>query len=275
MWTDDDTITLISEDTDGDTAKAKSRRFAAKKQHDSSIASATGEIYFYSTDQLDGEKGLAGGENLYVYRDGSPHFVTTLTEPAPIKRIQVSPNGTHMGFLSASPATSYDNHGRREMYRYDPEEERIVCVSCLPDGSQPSVDVRASTGGLFMANDGRAFFSTSDALIPQDTNALLDVYEYVDGRPQLISTGTAAQDAQGGERSLAGLVGVSGNGTDVYFSTFDTLAPQDHNGPFLKFYDARTNGGFLFDPPAAPCEAADECHRGQHLAADRSTGRQR
>ena len=48
-----------------------------------------------------------------------------------------------------------------------------------------------------MANDGRAFFATSDALVPQDTNGAVDVYEYVDGRPQLITTGTAASDAQG------------------------------------------------------------------------------
>jgi hypothetical protein len=27
-----------------------------------------------------------------------------------------------------------------------------------------------------------------------------------------------------------------------------------------KFYDARTNGGFPFNKPPAPCEAADECH---------------
>ncbi len=43
-------------------------------------------------------------------------------------------------------------------------------------------------------------------------------------------------------------MGVSPNGVDVYFSTFDTLVPQDLNGAFLKFYDARTGGGFEFTP---------------------------
>ena len=39
---------------------------------------------------------------------------------------------------------------------------------------------------------------------------------------------------------------------DIYFSTYDTLAPrEDHNGQFLKFYDARTNGGFA-PPRRAP-----------------------
>ena len=57
-----------------------------------------------------------------------------------------------------------------------------------------------------------------------------------------------------------GLEAVSANGTDVYFSTFDTLVAQDHNGQFLKFYDARTGGGFPVNLSVAPCEAADECH---------------
>ena len=48
-----------------------------------------------------------------------------------------------------------------------------------------------------MTNDGRAFFATDDALVHGDTNEAQDVYEYVDGRPQLITTGT-------GETSVAG-----------------------------------------------------------------------
>jgi hypothetical protein len=258
MWTDNDKLTLISED-EGGSGEGEVTPVIGTAATDSSIASTSGDIYFYSTDQLDGNRGLAGGYNLYEYREGAPHFVTTFPEPAPITRIQVSPNGSHMAFLTASQVTSYQNAGFQEMYSFDPANDRVVCVSCQPDGTPPSSDVRASQVGLFMTDDGRTFFSTSDALAQQDTNALRDVYEYVDGRPQLISSGTANIDERSG-RNVAGLAGVSANGVDVYFSTFDTLVPQDHNGPFYKFYDARTNGGFLFDPPAAPCEAADECH---------------
>ena len=60
--------------------------------------------------------------------------------------------------------------------------------------------------------------------------------------------------------SRSGLAGVSADGIDVFFSTYETLVGQDENGAQLKFYDARTNGGFPFDKPPAPCEAADECH---------------
>jgi hypothetical protein len=116
-----------------------------------------------------------------------------------------------------------------------------------------------------MSDDGRTFFSTADALAPRDTDGIQDVYEFVEGRPQLISSGTGKQDRWGGgllifPPSVVGLEAVSHDGTDVYFSSFDTLVSQDHNGQFLKFYDARTNGGFPEPPPALPCTAADECH---------------
>jgi len=89
-----------------------------------------------------------------------------------------------------------------------------------------------------------------------DTNQGEDVYEYVDGRPQLITPGTGGTQG-GGE---GGLIGVSADGRDVYFSTVETLVPQDHNGLYLKFYDATAGGGFSAAPPPPPCEAADECH---------------
>jgi hypothetical protein len=241
------------------------------------IATSAGDFYFYSPEQLDGSKGLPGAENLYVYREGAPHFVVAFTDPpaetclpgstpgftcsnGPIGRIEVSPDGRHMAFVTASRVTSYDNAGFQEMYTYDPAGDEILCVSCQPDGSPPTADVQASYTGLFMTNEGRTFFATTDALVSQDTNGLNDVYEYVSGRPQLITSGTAEQDTNGGRAVRTGLDGVSADGVNVYFSTFDSLVPQDHNGPFRKFYDARVNGGFLVNEPAAPCEAADECH---------------
>jgi hypothetical protein len=148
------------------------------------------------------------------------------------------------------------------MYSYDPSTGEILCSSCMPSGDPPTSNVGGSGSGFFMSNDGRTFFSTNDALVPQDTNEGGDVYEYVDGRPQLISSGTSEThtDAQTGEVEDTALAGVSADGINVYFSTFDTLVPQDSNGPFLKFYVARTGGGFPVEPYRAPCEAADECH---------------
>jgi hypothetical protein len=201
----------------------------------------------------------------------------------PLARIEISPDDTDMAFVSADRVTSYDNVDAQgscrpgsggepslethctEMYSYNPATGSIVCDSCNPSGQPPTSDVYASQDGLFMTDDGRTFFTTEEPLVPVDTNESSDVYEYVNGRPRLITAGTGIQAVTKIESITAayqaqGLIGVSADGTDAYFSTFDTLTAEDHNGHFLKFYDARTNGGFAQPPSIQPCAAAEECH---------------
>lgn len=227
---------------------------------ETALASESGAIYFYSPEQLDGAKGTAGARNLYLYADGHVTYVTA----GAISRMNVTPDGAHMAMISSDRLAGYDNQGFAEMYTYDPASDDIVCVSCNPRGAAPVDDVEGSSFGLFLANDGRTFFYTQDALVPKDTNKLGDVYEYVEGRPQLITTGTGSHDKtfnqSGKVRSRAGLAAVSADGTNVYFDTYETLVPEDENGEFLKFYDARTGGGFPAEAPRQPCVAADECH---------------
>jgi hypothetical protein len=226
---------------------------------DNAVAADTGDVYFYSPELFDNGRGVLGQRNLYVYRQGAPRYVATFTGSRIVNRIQVTPDGMHAALLTVEQLTAYDNAGRGEMYSYEPETRVVRCVSCIPDGSPPTSEVAASMNGLFMSDDGRIFFSTKDALVPLDANGLIDTYEFVDNRPQLISSGTADRDTA--DRSgPTGLVGVSADGVNVYFSTFDTLVGQDRNGSYYKFYNARTGGGFPFVPPPAPCAAADECH---------------
>jgi hypothetical protein len=225
---------------------------------DTVMALRAGDIYFYSPEQLDGARGLPNARNLYVYRNGSVHFVATLESNQGAERMNVSPDGSHMALITRSPLTAYDSAGHTEMYVYDAVTRSIRCVSCRPDGNPPISDVEGSQDGIFMTEDGRAFFSTKDSLVDIDTDGVSDVYEFVDGRPQLISSGTA--ETEGNEYQQAGLVGVTEDGIDAFFSTFSTFVPEDENGGLMKFYDARTNGGFPFNKPAAPCAAADECH---------------
>ena len=153
--------------------------------------------------------------------------------------MEVTPEDTHMAFLTASRVTSYENAGHLEMYSYTPAAESLVCDSCNPDGRPATADVAASEDGLFLTEDGRTFFSTTEALVPSDTNQGEDVYEYVDGRPHLITPGTGTATSSevtglGLIDEIPGLIGVSANGTDVYFSTFDPLLSEDQNGDFLK-----------------------------------------
>ena len=169
----------------------------------------------------------------------------------------MTPDGRHAAFITKTKLGAYNN-GNAEMYLYDAEARKLTCVSCRPDGSPSISDTDGSVDGRFITDDGRVFFATRDPLAATDADGIRDVYEYVAGRPQLISSGVGA--VEGTKFQPNGLVGVSGDGKDAFFGTYDTLVGQDQVGPFLKFYDARTGGGFPFEKPPAPCAAADECH---------------
>ncbi len=245
---------------------------------DEAIAAKSGDIYFISPEQLVEGKGVPNQANLYLWRKGSLRFVASLdhkpvcssTEIAagcsdgPVARMQVTPNGDHMAFVVASKIGGYENAGKPEMYTYDPESGQINCASCRPDGRPPVGEVFASQNGLFQTYDGRVFFSTEDPLVARDTNEVEDVYEYTEGRAQLITPGTGMVlkgfNGYAGNQTATGLVSVSANGTDVYFNTVDSLVSQDHNGANFKIYDARTGGGFPAEVAPETCEAADECH---------------
>lgn len=234
---------------------------------DDKIAETSGDVYFYSPEKLldPQHAGVQNEANLYLYRDGAVQLVATFDPGTQVDRMQISADGDHAGLVTKSRLTGYDNNGRSQMYTYDADTGAIRCASCRPNGLKPSDNVEASQGGRFMTEDGRVFFATKDPLVPGDSNgAVTDVYEFVDGRPQLISAAISARDQAGAGIFFppvrVGLEAVSRNGIDVYFASYDTLVPEDANGPFIKFYDARANGGFPPQYHVAPCEAADECH---------------
>jgi hypothetical protein len=255
---------------------------------DETIASQSGDIYFYSPEQLDPERpGVRNERNLYVFRNGAPRFVSTMDPGIEVDRMQISPDGSHMAFLSRTQATAYvniapDDNGTptkwREMYVFEPNSGEIVCASCIPSGEPPTIlttdtgfgssshnhHVMASLSGRFMSDDRRVGFATADALVSTDTNQKIDVYEFVNNGAHLITSGTDERDTQGGAIFYptlhTGFEGISRDGNDLYFSTFETFVPEDLNGSFVKFYDARTGGGFPARIPLLPCTAADECH---------------
>ncbi|HEX3242165.1 MAG TPA: hypothetical protein VHQ97_03715 [Solirubrobacterales bacterium] len=228
---------------------------------DNSFASNSGQAYFISAEELDGARGVTGQRNIYLTRsDGTVQWVATVDPSTLPSRMNVSPDGRFMAMVTSARLTSFDNLGYDEVYTYDAQTRETLCVSCPATGEPPTIDVEASQNGLFMSADGRTFFTTKDPLVARDANGIRDVYEYVNGRAQLISSGTGDNEGTSELIFPIGLVGVSQDGTDVYFSTYEELTPEDENGPFLKFYDARVNGGFLTPKPPAPCVAADECH---------------
>ena len=254
------------------------------------IMSSDGDVYFYSPEQLDPENpGVFNQRNLYHLDDGTVQYVTTFDPGTQANRMQIAADGEHAAFLTKAKLTGYesdyfDKFGNlqtaREMYVFDAGTGEVQCASCNPSGAAPSVlrpdppgnltgavsaDTLASKNGRFMSDDGRVAFATSEQLSPRDSNEIIDVYEYVDGRPQLITAGNGDRDLFPSLAILipgvnTGLEAVSRDGRDIFFSTYDTLVQQDQNGEFIKMYVARTGGGFPVEGELLPCEAADECH---------------
>ncbi len=234
---------------------------------DFSFAQDAGDIYFYSAEVLTTDpRAELGQKNLYASRAGAVVFVATLSQSNPLTRLQVTPDGHAAAFITASKITTYENQATQQMYTFEPATGQLVCVSCNPSGNPPNGDVIGSQNGRFITDDGRSFFTTKDSLVPRDVNGLNDVYEYVEGRPQLITTGTGT--VQNSSFFPVGLIGVSADGIDVFFGAYETFVGQDLNGTTLKYFTARTNGGFPLDPPPLPCAAADECHGPSSASTD-------
>lgn len=200
----------------------------------------------------------------------------------------VSSNGGYLAFMSDSSLTEYDNHDAasgepdEEVYLYRAATGGLKCVSCNPTGARPHgvfestefpgplIDrseiwedrwiaglipgwsqiniTKAFYQSRYLSNEGRLFFNSADALVPQDTNGQADVYEYepdglgactsIEGCVALISDGTFE-----GESAF---LDASTTGNDVFFVTAAALTPRDvDTAPDV--YDAHVCA------PEAPC----------------------
>ena len=138
-------------------------------------------------------------------------------------------------------------------------------------------DVELNSGyGLYrphlLAESGRLFFNSSDALVPSDTNEQEDAYEFepvgaggcaaeastfhasTGGCTALVSSGTSSEESA--------LLDASVSGDDVFFLTAERLVPEDTDAS-LDVYDAHvcTTGAPCPAPTAAggECVTADAC----------------
>jgi hypothetical protein len=150
-------------------------------------------------------------------------------------------------------------------------------------GWTPITLVSALYQSRYLSDNGRLFFDSADALVPQDVNGLEDVYEYEpegvgsctnsseifseksSGCVGLISSGTSSEESAFLDASAKGGKDAGGNegGGDVFFLTASKLAPQDLDTSF-DVYDAHECSEAVpcFAPsPVAPppCSTGDSC----------------
>ncbi len=124
----------------------------------------------------------------------------------------------------------------------------------------------------FLSDGGRLFFDSSDALVPQDTNGLADVYEY-----EPLGLGDCTSESATFSEHSGGCVGLissgqssfesaffdaSENGDDAFFITASKLMPEDYDRGY-DVYDAHVcseQAPCTRAPIVAPeCSSGDSC----------------
>jgi len=227
-------------------------------------ASDDGErVYFLATGALVPGEGEADRIKLYLSDHGHLRFVTTVDD-IDLSRSEITPDGRVLVFTTASALLPSDLDSNTDVYRYDAASGVLTEVSLgvAGRGNEPLNAGFEPTGPFQLAplpnqpvrhlsNDGRVFFATSEALLPEDRNETVDIYEYADGTLGLVTSGT-------GDDALA-YAGASADGVSVYFGTDASLLPADRDNGDDDLYVARLGGGFP-DPasPPTPC-TGDAC----------------
>lgn len=209
---------------------------------------------------------------LYLWDAGTIHKVAPAPDALEGGETQafdsrVSADGREIAFVSSRSLTARDTAGHSEMYVWDEADAQLRCASCPGGGASASASVELEPAGTteagftvvlpisrrFLTSDGsHLFFSTAQALVPQDVNGLPDVYEYDirSGEARLISPGVGNSGSWFAEASPSG--------GDVFMVTREALSGWDKDD-LVDLYDARTGGGLAEPPPPPAGCSEDEC----------------
>ena len=220
--------------------------------------------------------------NWYTTPDGRYLLFGTGRELTGQSTVEAAPRDCPIMNTTGSPSSGHCV----ELYRYhyepgSPSGGGLVCVSCAPDGAAPTSNAffGHSTGSetpssgpvQAMSDDGsHVFFDTADALVPQDGNGTLDVYEWHDGGVSLISSGQDSAPSYFLGQSAAVVAGVKVEAANVFFGTHARLVSQDTDTAG-DVYDARVSGGFGVSGGAGPCEG-DACQNPPAAPLDATPG---
>jgi hypothetical protein len=206
------------------------------------------------------ERAVPGAEDasLYLVRNGELSLVTTVTGFGITGKFMspaLSADGDQIAFMS-DHELGFPSGGLEQVYRYDATvgAASLSCVSCPPGGvtatgsgalSPPAAEGLAAAAGALSSDGRRVFFTTTSRLVPGDTNGVADAYLWLDGQVHLISSGRNAVGSY--------VSGASADGSEAYFTTAESLVPQDIDNGVGDLYAATIDGGFAAGRGEAPC----------------------
>ena len=232
---------------------------------DASPADVGDRVYFTGSGELlPGES--ATGQKLFVADGGGERLVAEGSIPTVLeeRQIQLTPDGGRALFATSAQVLPSDTDSQADAYLYDAGEEKLTRVSAGSIGGNGAFPVGITAPSPlnqheFEAGDlrpyhaiddsgERVFFMTEESLLPEDTNAEFDVYEYAHGALGLISPSYLPLKSD--------FAGASRDGRTALFATNADLVPADVDGEGRDIYAARLEGGFPKEPEGAACDSS-------------------
>ncbi len=196
-------------------------------------------------------------EEVYLYDARANRLVCVSCNPSgarPIGVLDTSTGGSRGGGSTLMDFVGSWDGGDGPM---DGNEAPRWLASAIPPGWDVNWKV-AYYQPRYLSNEGRLFFDSSDALVPQDTNGLTDVYEYEpSGLGNCTNASATFNERTGGcvnlissgqSRQESAFLDASESGDDVFFLTSSRLVSEDYDTAY-DVYDAHVCG------EAAPCRA--------------------
>lgn len=190
-------------------------------------ATADGSIYFVAhspqaADDTDANGDLyragADGVDERVVQGGTVTPIDNRPYPNPMTADAVSQDGKRVYFTTTAALLPADTDEQPDVYLLMTETGSLRLVS---EGAAANPPPEAELTFSGISRDGRrAYFSTWEALTPEDTDHVVDVYEWHEGHVRL-----ATPDIPG-HQDGSFFESISPNGRYVVFSTWENLDPD-------------------------------------------------
>jgi hypothetical protein len=247
-------------------------------------------LYFTMSGQLvAGDPNSFSGGGLFLWHEGTVTYIGEFADVgdtgflglgsatwffnSAAKNTRLTPDGRHLIFRAADDAgfegrgglVGYEQQGEEELYLYDADTGKLRCATCNPSGTPASTDAfintREESSNLTknshlsqpLSADGRyVFFNTAEALVPEDTNGVVDPYEY-DAQSEEVHLLSSGEDP-----APSFFLDASADGKNVFIDTRERLSGWDVDTS-RDLYDARVNGGLPEPRPAPPSCQGDAC----------------